>query len=225
MDDGQARAGLDGVEQVAPGPVEQEVARLPGGPLRPPGEMARADEPGRDLVGVDPQGLCDRLLAGLGGAQGEERLAPSGVPLGEVGIGLDRGVELGECEGRGPAGAKRDAEPGPGLGEIRRHLESVLERHLGPLPISGREVGVAAPHLLDRPRVRRRRDAGEGPAGDDEAGEEDRQPGRAGHAAAGSERRAAVGARMEGPCSAVEGRRTDRGVAHGRAIDTTCVVT
>ena len=55
MDERQAGTGLDGVEQVAPGPVEQQAPLLRAGHQGAAGQEPSPDQPGRDLVGIDLQ--------------------------------------------------------------------------------------------------------------------------------------------------------------------------
>jgi hypothetical protein len=163
VDEWQARAGLGGVEEVATRPLEEEAALRGGCVRRLPVEEAGAEDAGRDLVGVEAQRILDGPVGGGDVAERGEGVGAAGVRLREVGVGGDGGVELRERLPRAARGAEGDAETRPGLAEVGRHLERVLEGHLGPRRGGRSRAGPARRRGGGgRPTRRRRERAGRG---------------------------------------------------------------
>jgi len=132
----QVRAGLECVQEIAAGPAEEERALLASGGDAPAGKETRPVEPRRDLVGVDAKRVGEGGLGLLRESQCGQRLAPVHVGLGKVGVGREGEVELDERLRRASGGSKGHAQAAAGLGQVGRHLQSVLEGHLGALEVA-----------------------------------------------------------------------------------------
>ena len=201
MDERHLGSGLGCVEEVAAGPGEEQATLTSGELLRAAGQPASPGDPRRHLVGVDAQGVPEGLLGAPILSEGEQRLGPGGVRLGEVGVGGDGGVELDERQIGTPRDPEREAEPGARLPEVGRDLERVLEGHLGTFAVAVREPLVAAPDLLDRACVGR----GGGAPGEGQEEREDARTGVGGRAAFVEHALRRCGARAGGLARGEEG--------------------
>lgn len=227
MGESHVRSGLESVQEVAAGPEEEERALLAAGGGATAGEETRPVDSRRNLVGVEAKPVGKGGLRLFLEAQRGQGLGAVHVGLGEVRVGREGEVELDERLQRSSGGSKRDAESASSFGEIRRHLQRMLEGHLGALEVACCEVLVPAADLLGRAGMGLRGDAGE----EGEGGGKQEAQGAAGH----GERRSSEGWAEAFPAK-FRGRNGAPGRARGagvdrrppratRRIDTTCVVT
>ncbi len=172
VDLGHVRPGLERMQEIAAGPVEEQPALVSWAVERPACEEAGPIDPGRDLVGVDAKRVAEGGLRVRLETQRREGLAAVHVGLRQVGIGGQGEVELGERLDRTAGRAKRDAQPVSRLGQVGRDLECVLEGHLGALPVALGEVAVASADLLHRTGMGRGDHAGREGKGEEEEGGE-----------------------------------------------------
>jgi len=222
----QLRAGLESVKEVAAGPEEEKHALLAAGGGATAGEETRPVDSRRDLVGVDAKPVGERGLRLFLEAQRGQGLGAVHVGLGEVRVGREGEVELDERLRRSSGGSKRHAHSVSGLTEIRRHLQRVLEGHLGALEVACCEVLETAADLFERAGMWLRGGAGEKRKGD---GEQEAW-GAAGHGERSSQGWADAFAAKARGRNGEPGRAPGAGVERRppgaiRRIDTTCVVT
>jgi hypothetical protein len=157
----QLRPGLECVQEIAACPEEEEPTLLALGGGAPAGEETCPVDSRRGLVGVDPQRVGEAGLGPFREAQCGQCLGAVQVGLCEVWVGRQGKVVLRERLRRASGGSKRHAKAAAGLGQVWRHLQRVLEGHLGALEVASGEVLVAAPDLFGRAGMWRRGGAGE----------------------------------------------------------------